>query len=96
MQIFNLLWRSITVFFQAISLVWGIIAVLGMIVGFIPCIGALNWILIPFSGIGVIISAIALATAKGRYKGGCIGGLVCCGIALFFGIIRLIMGGGIL
>lgn len=80
---------------QLISLTWGILAVLGMIVGFIPCLGSLNWLNIPFSGIGVIISGIAMANAGNRPKGSSIAGLICCIVALFFGIIRLIMGGGV-
>lgn len=80
---------------QLISLTWGILAVIGMIVGFIPCLGSLNWLNIPFSGIGVIISGIAMANAGNRPKGSCIAGLICCIVALFFGIIRLIMGGGV-
>ena len=80
---------------QVLSLAWGIIAMLGMIVGYFPCLGALNWLNIPFSGLGVIISGIALAIAKNKPKGGSIAGLVCCIVALFFGIIRLVLGGGV-
>jgi len=67
-----------------------------MVVGFLPFLGALNWLNIPFSGIGIIISGIALGTAGDKSKGSSITGLVCCIIALFFGIIRLVLGGGIL
>jgi len=80
---------------QVFSLIWGIFAILGMIIGFIPCLGALNWINIPFSGIGIIISAIALGTAGNAPKGSSIAGLVCCITAILFGIIRLILGGGV-
>jgi hypothetical protein len=67
-----------------------------MVVGFFPCLGALNWINIPFSGIGIIISAIALATAGEKPKGSAIAGLVCCILGTVFGIIRLVAGGGVL
>lgn len=80
---------------QVLSLMWGIFAILAMVVGFFPCLGALNWLNIPFSGIGIIISSIALATADGKPKGSSIAGLVCCIIALFFGLIRLVLGGGV-
>jgi hypothetical protein len=66
-----------------------------MVVGFLPCLGALNWLNIPFAGIGIIISGIALGTAGDKPKGSSIAGLVCCVIALFFGIIRLALGGGV-
>ncbi len=80
---------------QVLSLVWGILAILGMLVGFFPCFGALNWLNIPFSGIGIIISGIALGTAGEQPKNSSIAGLVCCIVALFFGIIRLVLGGGV-
>ncbi len=80
---------------QVLSLVWGILAIVGMLVGFIPCFGALNWINIPFAVIGAIISAIALATTKEKSKSGSIAGLICCCIACVFGLIRLILGGGV-
>ena len=80
---------------QVLSLIWGILAILGMVVGFFPCLGALNWLNIPFSGIGIIISGIALGTAGDNPKGSSVAGLVCCIIALFFGIIRLVLGGGV-
>ena len=81
---------------QVLSLIWGILAILGMVVGFIPCFGALNWLNIPFSGIGIIICGIALGTAGDNLKSNSIAGLVCCITALFFGIIRLVLGGGII
>ena len=78
---------------QTLSLVWGILSVVGMGVAFFPCLGSLNWINIPFSGIGLIVSIVALARKVDEKKGGSIAGIVCCGIAVLFGIIRLIAGG---
>jgi hypothetical protein len=80
---------------QILSLIWGILAIIGMLIAFFPCLGWLNWANIPFSGVGLIISIIALATYKDGNKGGSIAGTVCCGIAIIFGIIRLVVGGGI-
>jgi hypothetical protein len=81
---------------QTISLIWGILAIIGMMVGFIPCLGALNWLNIPFAGIGLLIGLIALGTASNENKNGAIAGLICCGIAVLFGIIRLFIGGGVI
>lgn len=81
---------------QILSLVWGILAFLGMIVGFIPCLGALNWLNIPFAAIGVIISIVAAAGARDGSKGTAIAGLFANIIALVIGVIRLTIGGGIL
>ena len=81
---------------QVLSLIWGILAIGGMFVGFIPCLGALNWLNIPFAGLGIIVSAIALGTAGEEPKGGSIAGLICCGFAVLIGLFRLVLGGGIL
>ena len=80
---------------QVLGLIWGILAIIGMVIGFFPCLGALNWINVPFSGIGIVISAIALGTAGDKPKSNSILGLVLCTIALLFGIVRLFMGGGL-
>lgn len=79
-----------------VSLIWGILAALGMVVAFVPCLGALNWLTIPFAGFGVILGGIALATADRSDRGSAVGGLVCSLVAVFVGLIRLVLGGGIL
>jgi hypothetical protein len=81
---------------QILSLVWGILAILGMLVGFTPCLGALNWLNIPFAAIGLIISIVAWANAPPGKKGGALGGMVCCAVAVVMGLLRLVIGGGIL
>jgi len=81
---------------QTICLLWGIFAIFGMIIGFIPLLGALNWLNIPFAAFGAMLCAIVMGTTRERDKGKSLAGLVCCGIALVFGIIRLALGGGIL
>ena len=78
-----------------LSLVWGILAIVGMIVGFFPCLGSLNWLNIPFSGIGLIISIVAVVTSKEAKKGGAVAGIVLCAIAVLLGFIRLVAGGGV-
>lgn len=80
---------------QVLALVWGILSLLGMLVAFVPCLGSLNWINIPFSVIGVIISVVAVTSVPQDKKGSAIAGIVMCGIAAFLGLIRLAMGGGI-
>ncbi len=71
---------------KTFGLILGILAVLGMLLAFVPLLGWLNWINIPFAILGLIISAIGKSNR----------GMVLCGIAIMFGLLRLIMGGGIL
>ncbi len=81
---------------QTLCLVWGILALVGMFVGFLPCLGALNWLNIPFAIVGLILSVVVVATSHAVSKGSAIAGLVCCAVATVFGIVRLALGGGIL
>jgi len=81
---------------STLSLVWGILALVGMLVGFIPCLGALNWLNIPFSGVGLIVSVVALSQEPPDRRGGAVGGTVLCSLGLVLGVIRLLAGGGVL
>ncbi len=78
-----------------LSLVWGILAMIGMIIAFFPCLGSLNWINIPFAGLGLIISVIANSSAAHSDKGKALAGIVLCAVAAGLGLIRLIAGGGV-
>jgi len=82
---------------KIISLFWGILSVIGMLIGFIPCLGAYNWINIPFASVGLIISIIAAINSDpNESKSSAIAGILMCGFAVIFGIIRLTLGGGII
>jgi hypothetical protein len=78
-----------------ISLVWGVLATLFMLIALIPLLGWLNWLVIPFAAIGVILAAIGimLRGEKGRRAKA---GLVLNLAILVIAAIRLSMGGGIL
>lgn len=81
---------------QVIALIWGILAGMAVVVAFFPCLGALNWMVIPFSGLGLILSVIALTTADPEEpRGLSIAGVVLCGIATILGLLRLMIGGGV-
>lgn len=75
----------------AISLIIGILAGIGMAIGFIPCLGWFNWLNIPLAVIGLIFGIIA--TTQGDGKG--TAGSIICAIAIVLGLIRLVLGGGI-
>jgi hypothetical protein len=77
------------------SLVMGILSICGMLFGFIPCLGAFNWVNIPFSIVGLVISILAYVREDGLPKGNVVAGIVMCAMAIFFGLIRLLLGGGI-
>ena len=59
-----------------ISVLWGIVAMLWMVLAFIPLLGWGNWFMIPFAVMGAIIAAIGMAMTspgnRGRAKTGLI------------------------
>ena len=79
-----------------ISLLWGLFAMLWMVVALIPFLGWGNWFLIPFAAIGAIIAAIGIATTRAESRGRAKAGLVLNGIVILVGIARLSLGGGII
>ncbi len=81
---------------NVITLVWGLLAAFGMFIGFIPCLGSLNWINIPFAFVGAVVGIIAVVSSKnGASKAG-VAGLALCVLASLFGMIRLALGHGVL
>ena len=79
-----------------ISLLWGIVAMLWMILAHIPVVGITNWLLIPFAAIGAIIAAIGLLFTRTGRRGRAKTGLVLNGIVIFVAIWRLGLGGGLI
>jgi len=80
---------------QVLSLVWGLLAGFGLVIGFVPCLGAFNWINIPFAGVGFVISGIALVAGDGRERAYSFAGMAVCSLAFVIGVVRLIVGHGI-
>ena len=71
----------------------GIIAFFWMFIALIPFLGWLNWINIPFSIIGLILSILGYSQRRQQVLG--LIGIVLCGIAITVGVLRLNLGGGI-
>jgi len=79
-----------------ISLVWGIVALLWMLLAFIPLLGWGNWFMIPFAVVGAIIAAIGLLFTRSENRGRAKTGLILNVVAIVVGVVRLGLGGGIL
>jgi predicted PurR-regulated permease PerM len=80
---------------QALSLAWGILALIGMVVGFIPCLGWMNWVNIPFAFAGLIFSIIAHIVSRGRNRQNSMVAIILCILAILLGSKRLVAGFGI-
>ena len=81
---------------QILSLTWGILAILGMFIGLIPCIGALNWLNIPFAVVGLIVSLVSHSSQPSPNRTGSLIGIILCVLAIVIGFKRLVLGGGII
>lgn len=79
-----------------ISLLWGIFAMLWMLLALIPFLGWGNWFVIPFAAIGALIAAIAIAVTPREKRGRAKAGLVLNGIVILVAMVRLNLGGGII
>ena len=78
-----------------ISLLWGIVAMVWMVFALVPFLGWGNWFLIPFAAIGAVIAAIGIAITRSENRGRAKAGLVLNGIVIIVGVVRLMIGGGV-
>jgi hypothetical protein len=75
----------------------GIVAISLMLIGFIPCLGWLNYLNLTFSFVTIVLSIVALASAKSdAARSAAVLGLALVVMAICLGIGRLIIGGGCL
>ncbi|GAB1406466.1 hypothetical protein MASR1M8_03850 [Thermomonas brevis] len=79
-----------------ISIVWGIAALLWMLLAFIPLLGWANWFMIPFAALGAIIGAIGYALTSPQNRGRAKTGILLNVAAAVIGAVRLSLGGGII
>ena len=72
--------------FNLVSLIIGVVALLLAIVAFVPLLGWLNWLIIPLAIIGAAIGIISRGTAGRNLNL----------FVIVMGVVRLMLGGGIL
>ncbi len=79
-----------------ISVIWGIVALLWMLLAFIPLLGWGNWFMIPFAVVGALLAAVALLLTRSGHRSRAKLGFILNVVAIVVGAIRLSLGGGIL
>ena len=79
-----------------VSVLWGIFAMLWMLLALIPLLGWGNWFVIPFAAVGAIIGAIAMAFTAPTNRGRAKTGLLLNVIVMVVAVIRLHLGGGVI
>lgn len=72
--------------FNLVSLIIGLVALVCAVVAFIPLLGALNWLIIPLAIIGAVIGMISRGNTGRNLNL----------FVILIGVIRLILGHGIL
>ena len=80
---------------SVVALAWGILAFIGMLIGFVPCLGSLNWVNIPFAVAGAVLGIVAIFS---RPQGGARSAVVGTSLSMLaslIGIMRLVFGGGL-
>lgn len=70
---------------NAISVIIGILALLVALVGFIPPLGALNWLVIPLAVVGLVLGMLSDRTSGRNVNT----------VVLILAIVRLFLGGGL-
>ena len=74
----------------ALSIIIGILAAIGMMIGFIPCLGWFNWFNIPIAALGLIVGLVGLLGNDEKAKAG----VIVCAVVILVGLFRLSIGGG--
>jgi hypothetical protein len=72
--------------FNFVSLIIGLVALVCAMVAFVPLLGWLNWLIIPLAIIGAGVGLVSRGTAGRNLNL----------FVILIGIVRLMMGGGIL
>ena len=72
--------------FNLASLIIGIVALIGALVAFLPLLGWANWLIVPLAIIGAAVGMISRGTAGRNLNL----------FVILIGIVRLMLGGGIL
>lgn len=71
---------------NVVSIVIGLVALVGALVGFIPLLGWLNWLVIPLAVVGLVVGLLA-QERSGRNVNA---------VVLVVAVARLAIGGGLL
>ena len=72
--------------FNLLSLIIGVVALILALVAFIPLLGWANWLIIPLAIVGTVIGMISRSSAGRNLNF----------FVILVGVVRLILGGGIL
>ncbi len=77
-----------------LTLVWGILAIIGLLIGFIPCVSTWNWVNLPFDILGACMGIVAIFTRKEGGSRLAVIGIALCMAASIIELLRLVSAEG--
>jgi hypothetical protein len=79
-----------------LSLLWGIVALVWMVLALLPVVGITNWLLIPFAALGALLAAVGLLFTRRERNARAKAGLAINLLVILVAVWRLGLGGGLL
>lgn len=78
-----------------LSVIWGVFSLFWMLIAFLPFLGWGNWLVVPLAGVGLLFSVIAQARTGEGGRRRARTGMLLNAVALLGGMLRLVLGGGV-
>ena len=72
--------------FNLASLIIGLVALFGALIAFVPLLGWLNWLIVPLAIVGAAVGVLSRGTSGRNLNL----------LVIVVGVVRLVLGGGIL
>jgi hypothetical protein len=73
-----------------IALVWGILSIIGMALGFVPSLTAWSWVNLPFAVLGASVGIASIFVRKIGGSKFAVIGIALCMVASIVGLLRLV------
>ncbi len=80
---------------SVVAFAWGVLAFIGMAIGFVPYFRGLHWVNIPFAVAGAILGIVAIFSRRQGGARSAVVGTSLCMLASLIGIMRLAFAEGI-
>ncbi len=80
---------------SVLAFAWGILAFLGMAIGFVPYFRSWHWVNIPFAVAGAVLGIVAILSRRQGGTRSAVAGTTLCMLASLIGIMRLAFAEGI-
>lgn len=76
---------------SVVALLWGVLSILGMLAGLIPCLSGISWLNLPFAITGAVVGIVAILSRPQGGTKSAVAGTALCMLASIVGMLRLVM-----